>query len=468
MTYIKAQTKSNCYLDGSLQALAYSIMVNARKEFKISFPDTITVFSKGTVSWYDDEKEWRRLQKESTALVMKNPKIADRCRKNLFNGAKVFDKFLRKLAKTDLPMLNNKQLWKIYSDYLKHYEKLYVWGEPLAHYVREDLEEYLIDYLKGKNKDLALLCLPDYIHFTKREHIDLLKLAVKANEQNLAKLIKQHTEKYFWIPYDYGVTTWDEKHFMREYRKIKDPKKELAKIKKEFSDLKKQQKELIKELKIDKKHQQLIEAQRTFAIMMDYKKEVFTKAHYVFKDMLKELSKRLNLTLNQTKIMLNKEIEESILKNKKPDKKELDKRIAFSVAILGQKGVYMYYTGKKAKDVYNREVKSKIIKAQKLKGLPVSKGKYIGKVRVILDAKKINELKRGEILVTYMTSPDYTIAMRKCGAIITDEGGLTSHAAIVAREMRKPCIIGTKIATKVLKDGMTVEVDADKGIVKIK
>ena len=78
MTYIKAQTKSNCYLDGSLQALAYSIMVNARKEFKISFPDTITVFSKGTVSWYDDEKEWRRLQKESTALVMKNPKIADR------------------------------------------------------------------------------------------------------------------------------------------------------------------------------------------------------------------------------------------------------------------------------------------------------------------------------------------------------------------------------------------------------
>ena len=212
----------------------------------------------------------------------------------------------------------------------------------------------------------------------------------------------------------------------------------------------------------------MIEAQRTFAIMMDYKKEVFTKAHYVFKDMLKELSKRLNLTLNQTKIMLNKEIEESILKNKKPDKKELDKRIAFSVAILGQKGVYMYYTGKKAKDVYNREVKSKIIKAQKLKGLPVSKGKYIGKVRVILDAKKINELKRGEILVTYMTSPDYTIAMRKCGAIITDEGGLTSHAAIVAREMRKPCIIGTKIATKVLKDGMTVEVDADKGIVKIK
>jgi pyruvate,water dikinase len=57
--------------------------------------------------------------------------------------------------------------------------------------------------------------------------------------------------------------------------------------------------------------------------------------------------------------------------------------------------------------------------------------------------------------------------MQKAAAFVTDEGGLTCHAAIVAREMKKPCIIGTKIATKVLKDGDMVEVDANKGIVKI-
>ena len=66
-----------------------------------------------------------------------------------------------------------------------------------------------------------------------------------------------------------------------------------------------------------------------------------------------------------------------------------------------------------------------------------------------------------------MIKPDYLSAMKKAVAFVTDEGGITCHAAIVARELNKPCIIGTKIATKVLKDGDEVEVDADKGVVKI-
>jgi len=66
-----------------------------------------------------------------------------------------------------------------------------------------------------------------------------------------------------------------------------------------------------------------------------------------------------------------------------------------------------------------------------------------------------------------MTDPRYVFAMKKAGAIVTDEGGITCHAAIVARELKKPCIIGTKIATKVLKGGDLVEVDAERGIVRI-
>ena len=65
-----------------------------------------------------------------------------------------------------------------------------------------------------------------------------------------------------------------------------------------------------------------------------------------------------------------------------------------------------------------------------------------------------------------MTDPRYVPAMKKAAAIVTDEGGITCHAAIVSRELKKPCIIGTKIATKVLKDGDEVEVDAEKGVVK--
>lgn len=109
------------------------------------------------------------------------------------------------------------------------------------------------------------------------------------------------------------------------------------------------------------------------------------------------------------------------------------------------------------------------ITAQKdeLRGAIAYPGKVIGKVRLILHKKGISKLKKDEILVADMTSPNFIPAIRKAGAIITDEGGITCHAAIVAREMKIPCIIGTKIATEVLKDGDLVEVDADKGVVKI-
>ena len=70
------------------------------------------------------------------------------------------------------------------------------------------------------------------------------------------------------------------------------------------------------------------------------------------------------------------------------------------------------------------------------------------------------------ILVSFATSPNLMPAIRKASAIITNEGGLTCHAAIVSRELKIPCVIGTKIATKVLKDGDLVEVDANKGVVK--
>lgn len=107
-----------------------------------------------------------------------------------------------------------------------------------------------------------------------------------------------------------------------------------------------------------------------------------------------------------------------------------------------------------------------------LRGAIASKGKITGRVKIILHRKRnllkeINEFKKGEILVTEMTRPQLLTICHKAAAIITDEGGITSHAAIISRELNIPCIIGTKIATKVLKDGDLVEVDANKGIVKI-
>lgn len=103
---------------------------------------------------------------------------------------------------------------------------------------------------------------------------------------------------------------------------------------------------------------------------------------------------------------------------------------------------------------------------RKIQGQIAWTGRARGKVKLVVEGGHIEEFKEGEVLVTEMTTPDFVLAMKKAVAIVTDEGGVTCHAAIVARELKKPCIIGTKIATQVLKDGDEVEVDADEGVVR--
>ncbi len=97
------------------------------------------------------------------------------------------------------------------------------------------------------------------------------------------------------------------------------------------------------------------------------------------------------------------------------------------------------------------------------KGMPASPGIASGKVRLIKDETELDKVKEGDILVTVMTTPDMVPAMRRANAIVTDEGGMTCHAAIVSRELQIPCIVGTTDATQVLSDNMEITVDADKG-----
>jgi phosphoenolpyruvate synthase/pyruvate phosphate dikinase len=96
-----------------------------------------------------------------------------------------------------------------------------------------------------------------------------------------------------------------------------------------------------------------------------------------------------------------------------------------------------------------------------------NRGSYTGTARIIMNTYDFNKLQAGDVLITTMTTPDFIVLMQKSGAIVTDIGGLLCHAAIVSREMNKPCVIGTKFATQLFKDGDTVEVDANNGIVKI-
>jgi phosphohistidine swiveling domain-containing protein len=104
--------------------------------------------------------------------------------------------------------------------------------------------------------------------------------------------------------------------------------------------------------------------------------------------------------------------------------------------------------------------------ASEVQGIAACKGIAKGVVKLVRSKEEMKGFEKGMILVAYETTPDVVSAMKKAGAIVTDFGGLTSHAAIISREFGIPCIVGTKNATKVLKDGDMVEVDADKGVVR--
>lgn len=120
----------------------------------------------------------------------------------------------------------------------------------------------------------------------------------------------------------------------------------------------------------------------------------------------------------------------------------------------------------RASEEVNQLIVKREINVDTVKGQIAYKGRVTGVARVVLDPHDDKGFKKGDILVTSMTRPEFVHIMKQAGAVITDEGGITCHAAIISRELHIPCITGTKIATRVLKDGDMVEVDAGKGIVK--
>jgi pyruvate,water dikinase len=101
------------------------------------------------------------------------------------------------------------------------------------------------------------------------------------------------------------------------------------------------------------------------------------------------------------------------------------------------------------------------------KGIGVSPGCVKGKVKIVLRPEDFELVREGDVIVTVMTTPNFLPLMKRSVAIVTDEGGMTCHAAILAREFGKPCIVGMKSATTFLHDGDTVEVDAGKGEVRV-
>lgn len=135
--------------------------------------------------------------------------------------------------------------------------------------------------------------------------------------------------------------------------------------------------------------------------------------------------------------------------------------------LLDQQANEHIYTGRQYSKLLRRLIESNVKDMAELKGVVACKGLLTrAQACVIMEPKNFKNFKNGMILVTNETSPDFIPLIKKASAVITDVGGITSHAAIVCRELGKPCIIGTKHATQIFKNGDIIEVDTEKGIVK--
>ncbi|MBU1036877.1 hypothetical protein KKF32_02480 [Patescibacteria group bacterium] len=191
-----------------------------------------------------------------------------------------------------------------------------------------------------------------------------------------------------------------------------------------------------------------------------------TFENYAIKPYLKKFAKENNLPIELVEQLTFLELSKIVHKQRNINRQELIKRKKYFV--------YTFFDGKESV-ISNKNFVAKIdklinpktkIKGNIIKGIASQPGKITGKVILVQNISDLKKFKKNNILVSTSTNPNLMPALKKAVAIITDEGGLTSHAAIISRELKIPCVIGTKIATQVLKDGDKVEVDADKGMIK--
>ncbi|MBA3046905.1 hypothetical protein KKC83_06095 [Patescibacteria group bacterium] len=205
-----------------------------------------------------------------------------------------------------------------------------------------------------------------------------------------------------------------------------------------------------------------------FAIARGKQGELYSLIEKELEKLFLLLAKKWNIKSNLLCFLMADEIISHLKKGTKPAKKELKRRQNFYVLFSFTGGTFII-AGREARKIA-RAVRIKDIKHDSkadIKGNSILKGYAKGKVRIVMSENDLNKIKNKDVVVAPMTQVSFAPFLKNISAIITDEGGLTCHAAIISRELGVPCIVGTKIATKVLKDGQIVEVDANKGAVKI-
>lgn len=246
---------------------------------------------------------------------------------------------------------------------------------------------------------------------------------------------------------------------------IDDAKDRLARVEQNQKNKERKFKQATDKLKLSTELRSLINSAQAIHYLRQYRADALFKAGRDMLKLFETIAERLNINYDQLIYLTHDEISGSILRGKLTVDKRTIKSRQKRYAILWVDQKRSIVTG----DAVEQELTTLITKrekVEKLQGNTAFPGKYRGRVAIVTKPQEVNKVKKGDVLIAHMTDPYYVPAMIRAGAIVTDEGGILSHAAIVSRELGIPCVIGTEVATKVLRNGDLIEVDADKGVVK--
>ncbi|MDB5189763.1 MAG: PEP-utilizing enzyme mobile domain protein [Parcubacteria group bacterium] len=386
--------------------------------------------------------------------------------------------------------VSNKELARLWRNMDRDFLKVIPWfyypwyvskENMLTDFVKAGLEKHRTEIEKVCDMDEALLAIVFPIKKTnfqleQDEMLGLVTIAEENSDFTNDAVFKQHAAEYL-KKYDYLTTfilspilpmTY-EQLVERVSQNVKESFKDNYEIQKEAT-LKNQERaeQILKIVSDDNEIMPWIEDSRELGYVLTAGIEEAYMASARYLPFIQFVAKRIGVTFEDTKYLLSNEIATALEEDKKIPAELIDERRDGFVLMM-KDGVQYTLFGKKGHELsawIDSELNKVDASITEFTGQRACKGFAKGKVRIATTPAQAHLLQEGEILVCPMTNPDYVPAMRRSAAIVTDEGGLLCHAAIMSREFNKPCIIGTKIATQLLKDGDMVEVDADKGIVR--
>lgn len=466
------------------------------------------IWNRGEFTQIQVEKDWQELGRFLLDRFLNEEAFVKNTYARQHAAGKELELFSRKVREANLSRTPLEGLVDLYSQLQEGwlvYDQTnvlpwFVGGDFLYEHVREQLKTRFPEL---NEKEFLLLASPTQKSFSAEEELKLLKLALEAktacargfqywldataggNDESGEKLdllpqkilagLDELVREYYWIPFGYdGPAVYDRKYYAKALSEVV-AKNDVETLKEKIGELEGYEKTIAGKqatvigkfgvpLELEKQFENL----RLLTVMTDERKQFSFQAHVALDKLFKEITSRLGIEPVVLKYVTLYELKQNLENARKL--RELWKRRAESIFITGvEECVFRIIEGAEAERMA-KEMLPKTEKTNFVKGAVGSKGAnpiIIGTARILFSPEEIGRMNEGEVLVTQMTTPEFVPAMRKAVAVVTDEGGVTCHAAIVSRELGIPCVIGTKTATKVFKDGDLLEVDASKGTVKL-